>query len=332
MLRNEKGVAIVFFALMLVITLGMGALVTDLSLAHSNRTRIKNALDFASLAGISQLTNPASVSNAKQTALDYLNNNLSMTLSSFTPLSLSSNGLSIQAGIYDFNNMTFTFDEANSNINALMISYNYNSPTFFSDIFMINSASISESTTASKQIAAYASPGGAFPLIIYSTSLANIMNNVLDLVVYSAAQMDNSYWTDYTSSNPSTTDVNNILDYFQYGMGTAPPGITLNDTFNVNDGGMGGIFMNLDVNALAGMTLLFSIVSPTLMSGEVMADGFLGGTINSVTDSMGQKSISLTVIPGYIDNSFGGLQIDSGMTNVNPGDESYLAKAFGLVQ
>ena len=329
MLRNNIGTLVPLFAVMVTAILGIGALVTDISLSYSQRANINNALDQAALAGISQLSGPTSISNAKNLALTYLNNNLTKTIPNFTPLTLSSNGLSIQAGIYNSSNMSFTWDEVNPNVNALMISYTYNSMTYLGNIFMIASLQISDNATAAKQVAAKALPGTGFPLVIYTSALADTINNMLTL--YSASGMDNSYWTDYTNNNSSTTDIRNVVDYFQAGMGTIPPGITVNDTFRVNDGGMGGIFMDLNSNVLVGMTYLFSLVTPGANS-QVMADGFVGATINSIVDSMGTKSISITITPGFIDNTFGGLQIGSGMTNVSSANQPLLSNAFGLVQ
>jgi len=255
----------------------------------------------------------------------------SLTFNSFAPLGLSSSGLSIQAGVYDFINMTFTFDEASQNVNSLRISYTYNSMTFLASIFGASNLQATDTATSTKRSATRAQPGTGFPMVIYSTALddALAMSNMITL--YSSSSMDNSYWTDFTSSNPSTTDIRRILDYFQYGTGTAPPAISVNDTIRVNDGGMGGIYMNMNPSILVGMTFLFAIVTPT-MTNEVMADGFIAGIINNIDDMGGPKSIDITITPGYIDNTFGGLQIGSGMTNVSSSNESLLAKAYGLVQ
>lgn len=329
--RNKKGVAVPFFALMLTAVIGLGALVIDVSQVYSLKARVKNAIDQAALAGISQLTNQSSVGSAKNVALQYLNNNLTSTIPSFTALTLGDNSLSLQGGIYDFSNMTFTWDEASSNINALMISYTYNSMAYLASIFMITSFNISDSVTVAKQPAGYMPPGGGFPMVIYSTALddARVNNNMVDL--YSSSSMDNSYWTDFTSSNPSTNDIKKVLDYFQYGMGTVPPGISINDTFRVNDGGMGGIYMDMDPSILVGMTYLFAVVTPT-MSNEVMADGFVAGTINNIVDMGGPKYINITIIPGHIDNTWSGLTLGPSVTNINSNDQALLASGVGLVQ
>ena len=116
MKRSKKGMIAAFLVLMIPVILGMGALVTDVSLKYANQTKVKNAVDFASLAGISQLTSQSNISNAKQVALTYLNSNLTASLPSFTSLSLNSQGLSIQAGIYDFSSMSFTVNEQSPNV------------------------------------------------------------------------------------------------------------------------------------------------------------------------------------------------------------------------
>ena len=318
-----------FVAILLTVVISLGAMVIDLSNGYSLKTRIKNAIDQSTLAGTSQLAGPATVSNAKNLALQYLTDNLTKTIPSFSSLSLNSTGLSIKAGLYDFTNMTFTWDEVSPNVNSIMVSYTYNSMTFFSNIFMVSSINVGDGATAAKQPAAKALPGSGFPLVIYTTALDGAVNNMITL--YSASGMDNSYWTDYTNNNASTTDIKNVVDYFQTGMGTMPPGITVNDTFRVNDGGMGGVFMNLDPNILVGMSYLFSLVTPGANS-QVKADGFIGATINSIVDSMGTKSIAITITPGFIDNTFGGLQLNSVMTNVSQNNQSLLADAYGLVQ
>lgn len=331
MLHNKKGTIIPLVAIMLTVILGIGALVIDLSQAYANQTRIKNAVDLAGLAGISQLNGPSSIASAKNAALTYLNDNLTMTIPSFSGLTLGSSGLMIQAGIYDFVSMNFTFDEVSSNVNALMISYSYDSMNILAPILMAGDTQLVGTSVVAKQVAAKAQPGSAFPLVIYTSAINGASMNGNMVTIYSSTAMDNSYWTDYTDANASTTEISNIIDYFVTGMGTSPSGVSVNDTFAVNDGGMGGVFMSMDPDFFVGMTFLFSVVTPT-MDNEVQADGFIGATINSITDNMGAKTLELTITPGYIDNSFGGLQIGTGMTNVDSSDQPLLANSYGLVQ
>src|SRR3989338_9735283 len=110
MRRNIKGSIIPLIAAMLTSILGIGALTLDSSNGYLTNAKIKNALDLSVLAGISQLISQEDVSSAKNTALNYLNLNLSMSINSFSNLTLENLNLSIQAGIYNFSNMTFTQD------------------------------------------------------------------------------------------------------------------------------------------------------------------------------------------------------------------------------
>ena len=70
-MRNKKGVVAVFFAMLLIAILGLGSLVLDLGQSYSIRARIKNAVDFSCIAGVSQLISSSDVTNAKNTALQY---------------------------------------------------------------------------------------------------------------------------------------------------------------------------------------------------------------------------------------------------------------------
>ncbi len=328
MIRNNKGVVAAFLVLMIPAIIGMAGYVTDLSIQYLNRTKVENAIDFSALAGISQLSSQSNVNNAKQTALNYLNNNLATSLASFSSLSLNSPELSIQAGVYDFMNMSFTLDEQNPNVNAIKISYIYTSPTFLSQIFMLNSSTLTESATAAKQPAGCASPGTGFPIVIDVSSLdtAAQNNNMLNLSI-----MDQNYWTQFTNSNPSTTDINNIIDYFQSGNGVSPSGVNVNDHIRINDGNMNAVFMNLDPTILVGMNYVFSIVTVN-SSTDATINAFVTATINNIVSSMGQQYITITITPGSIDNTFGGLQICSGQANVSSSNQSLLSDAFGIVQ
>lgn len=335
MLRNYQATILPVVVILLVALLGVGGLVVDLSQGYLVQTKIKNAVDLATLAGISQLNGPETVNNVKNTTLQYLNNNLTMTIPSFQSLTLSSEGLSIQIGVYNSTNMTFTVDELNPDANAIMISYRHNSMTFFAPVLMIDNILVADDSTVAKQPAGRMRPGSGFPLVVYNTALndARTNNNMLNL--YSAGDMDNSFWTDYTAENPSTTDIRNVLDYFQTGMGTVPPGVSVEDSFRVNDGGMGGIFMSMNPNVLLGMTYLLAVVTPLEHYADsklVKADGFVAATINNIVDSMGQKYIDITIQPGYIDNTFGGLQIGNGVVNVDSNNRPLLSNSFGLVQ
>lgn len=329
-IRTDKGFAIAFFVLSIPVLIGFCCYVIDRAQVYNYTTRVKSAVDLATLAGVSQLNGTSSISTAKSTALQYLNNNLALTIPNFTNLSSSDPNLSIQAGIYDSATMTFTWDELSSNVNSIKVTYTYSLMTSFSGYFMIDNIDIAGSSTAAKQIASNMQPGTGFPLAIDNTTLATALSNSNMIDLYASGSMDNSYWTDYTGSNPSTTDIRNVLNYFQTGMGTSPPGIAINDSYRVNDGGMGGVFNDLDPSVLVGMTYIFSVVTLT-SSNTARADGFIAATITQIVNSMGSKYISVTFQPGYIDNTFGGLQVGSTATNVSSGNQSLLANAYGIV-
>ncbi|MBI2995129.1 MAG: hypothetical protein HYY52_00255 [Candidatus Melainabacteria bacterium] len=330
-MRNKHGMVIPFFALLLIAVLGLGAITIDLSNFYTKKTNVKSAIDLSVLAGISQLVTNQNISGAKNVTLNYLNNNLTKTIPNFVSLTLDNNDLSIQVGVYDFNNMTFTWDENHPSPNAIMVSYTYKAKTFLGMIFNINEVQIYDKATVAKRAAGKALAGSGFPFVIDSSVLPSAINNGNMLRLYTGSDIDNAHWTDYTNSNPSTTDIKNVIDYFQSGIGTKPPGVTVNDTFNVNDGGMGAVIMDMDPNILVGMTYLFPLVSSTDMASEVMTDGFLGAEINAIVDSMGQKYIDITITPSYVDNTFGGLQVGGG-TNISSDYQSLLAQAFGLVE
>ena len=331
-MRGNQGLAIPLFALMLTSIIGLGALVLDIGQAYLVKTKLTNALDQAVLAGVSQINSGTSITTVKNTALTYLNNNLSMTLYSFQDLTLSSSDLTVQVGVYDSSTMTFTVNEAIPPANAIKISYTYTSTTFFAPIFMINNLQIQDSAIATKKIAGYMGPGAGFPLALYTSALTSALSNSNMVDLYNSGGMsDNSSWTDYTSSNPSTTDIRNVVDYFQTGNGTKPPAVTVNDSFAINDGGMGGVYMDLEPSILESMTYILSVIED-MASGTAMAQGFVAATIDDIVDSMGSQYISITIQPTLIDNTYGGLGIGPGVGNVGSSEQSLLANAYGLVQ
>ena len=223
MLRNNKGIALAIIALLLTVIMGLGAIVVDLAQAYTLKTKIKNAIDSAVLAGVSQLASQSDVTSAKNKALEFLNSNLTTTIPSFTALTLNSTGLSVQTGVYDSSTMAFTASDTDSNVNAVMVSYTYNTSTILAKIFNVSTLDIGDKATAAKQYAGYIAPGGAFPIVIYTSALTTALSNSNMVDLYTGGSSDNSYWTDFTSSNPSTTDIRNVLDYFQSGTGTKPP-------------------------------------------------------------------------------------------------------------
>jgi|GEM_PF-1852971 len=352
-LRNNKGIALPLFALMLTASLGLGAMVIDVSQGYALKTRIQNAIDSSVLAGISQLNTNSNVSTVKNTALTYLNNNLTSTIPSFQSLALDNSNLAIQVGVYSSTTMTFTQNEQVSVANAIRVSYTYNANTFLAPIFMINNIQITNHSIAAKQIAGYIGPGTGFPLALYRSALTSALSNSNRVNLYSGGgSMDNSFWTNFTSSNPSTTDIKNVTDYFQYGTGTKPPAVTVNDSFRINDGGMGGVFMNLEPSILDGMTYLFPVITCTggdeegqhggdhehedgectSSSSSAMAEGFVAGTIDDIVDSMGDKHISITIVPKQIDNTYGGVGVGPGVGNIGTNEKALLANSCSPVE
>ncbi len=331
MKRNDKAIALPFFALVAIVILGLGAMVIDVAQEYALKTRIQNALDASVLAGASQLKNGSSISTIKNLALNYLNNNLTMTLPSFQSLALDSPGLLIEVGVYDPSTMTFTQNESLSVANSLRASFTYSAKTFLAGIFMINSIQISDDAVVARQIAGYAPPGTSFPLTINSSELTNALTNENMIDLYQSGTGENSYWTVFTNNSPSNTDVNNILDYFQYGTGTKPSTVSVSDSFVINNGAMSGIYNNLEKANFENMTFVFAVVTPN-MSNIVVANGFVGAVINNIENSMGDQHITITVDPNYIDNTYGGLGVGNGPGNIGMPEQSLLANAYGLVQ
>ena len=193
---------------------------------------------------------------------------------------------------------------------------------------MISNAPLTESSTGAKQPAGCASPGTGFPIVIDTSALSTAAqnNNMIDLTI-----MGNSYWTQFTNINPSTTDIDNIINYFQSGKGTSPSGINVNDNIRINDGNMNAVFMDLNPAVLVGMSYVFSVVTVN-SSTNATANAFVSATINNIVSSMGQQYITITIAPGNIDNTFGGLQICSMPANVSSSNQPLLATAFGIVE
>ncbi len=330
-MRNFKGIVIPLFAVFLTVAIGLGAMVLDIGQEYSIKTRIQNALDLATLAGASQIEEDSSISNIKNTALNYLNNNLNMTLPSFSNLTLDSTDLSIQIGVYDFDNMTFTENESLDSANAIMVFYTYESMTFLAPIFMIDNIQISDDAIAVKQAAGSMPPGTGFPLGINTSQLSVALNNANMLDLYQSGASENSYWTKYTANAPSVQDIRDILDYFQYGTGNPPSGISINQEIAYSNSAMTALYNDMEPGILVGMTYVFPVVSIT-MADTIAADGFVGATINSIVDVMGDNYISITIDPKYVENNYGGLGVGSSSPNIGEEEEELLANSFGLIQ
>jgi Flp pilus assembly protein TadG len=71
--HDERGIALIFYTLMLVGLLGIVAMVSDTGMAYANRRLLQNAVDGAALAGAAYL--PNSPAEAKQVATTYANDN-----------------------------------------------------------------------------------------------------------------------------------------------------------------------------------------------------------------------------------------------------------------
>ena len=144
---------------------------------------------------------------------------------------------------------------------------------------------------------------------------------------------ENSYFTAFSDQNSNANDIRQILSYLEDPTtGTQPPRITVSDRYSiqVNNGQLGSVYMALDSAAFEGMTFVAPVGTLT-GNNEGRIDGFVGVRIDDVYQSMGDWGISITIIPGYIDNSRG-LAINSGPQNIDQNNKNLLATSFGLVQ
>ena len=331
-MRNERGFAIAFFAVLLMAILGLGSLVLDLGQSYSIRARIKNAVDFSSIAGVSQLVSLEDIANAKNISLQYLNNNLSSLLPSFNTLTLDEPDVSIQAGVYNFSAMTFIQDEANPSTNAIRVSYTYRTVPLLAIIFMVDNIQVSESATAAKQIAGSIAPGGGFPLALESSLLSVARNNnyMVDLIQSGDA---NSYFTSFNQNSASANDVKDIIDYFQnQSTGVSSPGLTVGQSFQISNGTLISVYMTLDSTYFEGKTFVTPIITlDQNFTNTATVQAFVGLTIDDVYKVGNDYHISATVIPKYIDNMWSGLTVGAGPGNISIEDQSLLATSFGLV-
>ena len=89
--------------------------------------------------------------------------------------------------------------------------------------------------------------------------------------------------------------------------------------------------MDLEPSILEGMTYLFSVVEDgASMTG--MAQGFVAGTIDEIIDNRGNQYISITIIPKYIDNTFGGIGVGPGVGSVGVSEQGLLANSYSPVE
>ena len=326
-MRNKKGIAALYLLILLIPLVGLASLVIDSAEGYSLKSKIKNAVDFSALAGISQLKN--SQNSAKNTALEYLNDNLSSTIPNFQRLAADSNGISIQLGNYDSMSMTFTPNES-INANSLMISYVHKKKTGLGSILMIDYIDVYDSAISALQAAGQLAKGGGFPLAINSSelSIARTNNNMINLIQQGGNK--NSYFTAFSDSNASANDIKQIIKYFEDpSSGLEPPSLIVGKIFQINNGAINSIYNDLDSTPYIGMTFIFPIVSiDGNFTNDVKVEGFVGLQIDNVSNN----NIAGTVIPGYIDNKWSGLTVSAGPGNINPDDQGLLANAFGLIQ
>lgn len=334
--RNKKGVALPLIAVMLTTLLGIGALVVDLAEGYSLKTRIKNAVDLSVLAGVSQLTDTSSqsITNAKDTALSLLNSNLTMSIVGFSTLTLASPELSIQTGVYDSSTMTFTATESSSSINALKVTYTHTAMTTLGSIFMINTLDISDNTIARKQIAGQMPPGGGFPLAIDSSVLTTALSNSNMATLNQELMTENSYFTTYEEMSANASDITSILDYFEdQTTGTKPPALAVGNDFQINNGSISSVYMSINYETFEGMTYIAPVITVDMtFSNMVQVEGFIGFTITDIYEDMSKYYTDITIIPGYIDNTWSGLTIGSGVGNIGSSEQTLLSNSFGLAQ
>lgn len=331
-MRNNKAIAVPLFAIITIAILAVASLVIDSSYAYSVKTRIKNAVDLSSLAGISQLTNTNSISNVKNTSLQYLNNNLIMTLNPFSPLTLDSQGLMIEVGVYDFNAMTFTVDEQNPNLNALRVVYSHTSMTLLANILMISNIQISDSSTSAKQAAGNLAPGGGFPLAINKSVLpqARLNNNNFDLT--QSGEDQNSYFTSFKEDNANANDISDILDFFEEGGGLKPSEIRIGEEFQINNGVLASVYMDLNESFFEGMIFISPVVTLNNFSNMATVEGFVGFRIRDIYMAGNDYHIAGAIIPSYIDNNWSGLTPGGRPNNIPISDQGLLANGIGLVE
>lgn len=328
--RNNNAVVLALIALLLPVVLGYAAYVTDLSKAYTVQTRIKDAVDFSALAGISQLESSSSLSTAKNAALNYLNSNLSQTLPGFMTLSLSSSDLQIQGGVYDFSTRAFTYDELSSSINAIKVSYTYTVETNFATWFMLNNITSTSRATAAKQYAGSMPPGTGFPLVIKAPDFCSDVSG--NTITFDNGMTGNTWWTAFDQMG-GTSSVLDILWWWQLNMtdGTQPQGLTVGDEFFKHLGADNNVWVNIDPVSLTGGTYIFP-VGTDVGGNMIRVDGFVGGTINNINPTA--QTITITLIPGYINNLYGGTRVSSGTNDgaICAGGEQFLAYGYTLVQ
>lgn len=335
--RNDSGIALAFFSIFIPVLIGFIGLVVDLSQVYAYSSRIKSATDLACLAGVSQMESVADVTTAKTTALSYLNNNLSMTLPNFTNLTLSSTGLSIQGGVYNFSNSSWTFDESSSSVNSIRITYTYTINSLLAGYFMINSFNTSSNSIAAKYYAGTALDDTACPITVDQSVLTNLVaSGSNDITLYVDAGTDTNA---YFSTFDNMSNYGQVVSYLNHlrmdgGMSSTDvlPQVAIGSTFDY-------ISMSLNKNhvftdELLGWTLtandkyIFPVVSDDAM-GTLTVKGFLGAQVTAFGLGAMGYYIDITVIPGYLDNVQGGLKLGE-PTITDSSEKALLADSYGI--
>lgn len=328
--RNEKGMAAMFLAVFMSVFVGVVALVVDLSHAYTYKSKLKSACDLASLAAVSQLASGSDISTSRTSALNYLNNNLATTIPGFIPLSLSSPNLTIEIGTYDISSSAFTWNEATSNPSAIKVGYVYPVMTFFADYFMISTINVDAISIAAKQPAGKALDGTSFPLAISESSLSDAVSNGNMLTLIQSGGSRNSYFTSFDSLLADESSIIQEVNYFESGAGTQSPLVSLNNNFRINNSGsaINNIYSNFSEPLLEGRSFIFPIVS--LSGTDASIKGFVGATIDDIDTS--SNTVTISIIPSYIDNNFGGVAIADNVDITDPDQQNLLATGFSLVQ
>jgi Flp pilus assembly protein TadG len=328
-IRSTSGLAAVLFATFISVLIGMVALVVDLSQSYTYKSKLKSACDLASLAAVSQLANSSDIGTSKTSALNYLNDNLAATIPGFLPLNLSSTNLTIQVGTYDTSTSAFTWDEATSSPNAIKVGYIYPVMTLFADYFMISTINVDAISIAAKQPAGKALNGTSFPLAIDDSTLSEALSNGNMLTLVQTGGSRNSHFTAFDGTADENT-ITQEINYFESGAGTQTPLVSLNDGFTLNNAGSSitSVYSNTSEGSLEGMSFIFPIVERS--GSTVTVKGFIGASIDDV-NTVGE-TISITIMPSYIDNNFGGTTIAGSVPITDPQEKSLLANGLSLVQ
>jgi len=333
--RSNNGFIAAFFVVFVPVFIGILALVVDLSKMYGNTSNVKSALDTATLAGISQLqVSPTDITTVKTTTLSYLNSNLSMTINGFSTLTLLSSGLTIQCGVYDYTTATWTYDESSSSVNSVKVTYSYSAPSVIAGYFMINNFTISSTSTAAKTLAGIAAQGSAYANPINAAALTSALaaSNMVKLYASGAAQ--NSYFTEFSSSSATVGNVYNKLRFCYNGGGSAPPLVTIGDTYRyiTSSFSVSLVYILEFISWIFGAnTAKLIIPVVTASSPNLTVTGFVIGDITGYSaDGSGWYS-NLTIYPKYVDNSRYGLKVGPAPTVSGSTNQAALANAVTLV-